>query len=104
MLLAGCSIFDRIINVDTAPIERPQLVVPDIEEFNSRPIQWIVVTEDNVQQIFDDLKAQNVDIALFALTDGDYENLALNMGDIIKLIQQQKAIIAAYKQYYETQE
>ena len=41
---------------------------------------------------------------LIGLTDDGYEILAMNMSDIMKLLQQQKAIIAAYQNYYEESE
>ena len=41
---------------------------------------------------------------MIGLTDDGYEILAMNISDIMKLLQQQKAIIAAYKAYYEESE
>ena len=41
---------------------------------------------------------------LFGITDEGYEVMARNMSDIMAHIEQQKAIIAAYKNYYEESE
>jgi predicted transcriptional regulator len=38
---------------------------------------------------------------LFGVTDKGYENLALNLSDLRAYLQQQKAIIAAYENYYQ---
>ena len=38
------------------------------------------------------------------MNDDGYDLLSMNISDIMKLLQQQKAIIAAYKAYYEESE
>ena len=104
LLLTGCSSIPNIFKVDTTPVETPNLVVPSVDEFTARNVKWIVVTPENVNNVFKDLEDSNTDVVLFALTDEGYANLTLNVADTIKLLQQQKAIIAAYKQYYESQQ
>ena len=66
-------------------------------------VTWVVVTPENIDQIFRDLETKNFDIVLFALTDDGYENISVNIAKIKKMVLQQKAVIAAYKRYYETQ-
>tara|TARA_B110000495_G_C22839000_1_gene489349 strand:+ start:422 stop:775 length:354 start_codon:yes stop_codon:yes gene_type:complete len=99
LALTSCSSIPNIIKVDTAPVDRPELVVPNVDKFTTRPVEWTVLTQDNYEEIFKKLKDNNIDVVLFTITDDGYENLSLNMADIIKLIQQQEAIIAAYQQY-----
>lgn len=41
---------------------------------------------------------------LFGVTDKNYETLALNLSDLRAYLQQQKAIIAAYENYYQQSE
>lgn len=104
LTLQACSLVPEALQVNTTAVERPELVVPTVDKFNQRNVKWIIVTPDNVNNVFKDLEDANTDVVLFALTDEGYANLTLNMADIIKLLQQQKAIIAAYKQYYESQQ
>lgn len=104
LTLTACSSIPGIINVETTPVEKPELVLPEVDKFTQRNVKWIVVTPENVNNVFKDLEDSNTDVVLFALTDEGYANLTLNVADIIKLLQQQKAIIAAYKQYYESQQ
>ena len=104
LTLTACSSIPNVFNIESAPIEKPTLVLPTVDTFNQRDVEWIVVTPENVNNIFKDLEDSNTDVVLFALTDNGYSNLTLNFADIIKLLQQQKAIIAAYKQYYESQQ
>jgi hypothetical protein len=100
--LTACSSVPEKITVDTKPAEKPALIVPKVDQITARNVTWVVVTPENVQQVFADLKSANKSIVLFAITSDGYENLSLNMADITKLIQQQRSIIAAYQQYYET--
>lgn len=68
-------------------------MVPTPDELNLRKFEFIVITPENVDEVFANMKG---DKALFALTSKGYENIALNLSDIRSLIQQQKAIIAIY--------
>jgi len=104
LTLTACSSIPGIINVDSTPAEKPTLTLPEVDTFTQRGVKWIIVTPDNVNNVFKDLEESNTDVVLFALTDSGYENLTLNVADTIKLLQQQRAIIAAYKQYYESQQ
>lgn len=65
-----------------------------------REVTWIVINENNVDQVLADLDAQGVAVGLYALTGKGYANLGLNFSDIRALVQQQQAIIAAYENYY----
>lgn len=101
LVLSACSSVPERIKVDTTPVERPALVVPDVDLFTARIVKWVIVTPENVESVLADLKSANKSVVVFAITADGYENLSLNMADITKLIQQQKSIIAAYQQYYE---
>ena len=101
LLVTACSSRPDQVVVDTKPIERSPLVLPQADQFSSRDVKWIVVTPDNVQEVFDKLEADGKPIVIFALTEEGWENLTLNMADLLKLVQQQKAINIAYEEYYQ---
>ena len=84
-LLTACSSIPNLINIDTAPVDKPQLIVPSVDTYNARGMEWLVVTPNNVDEVFKKLKDSNTDLVLYAITDDGYENLTLNMADIIKL-------------------
>lgn len=104
LTLSSCSSIPNIIDINSTPIERPPLVVPNVDEFTTRPIEWKVVTPENQEQVFQDLNNRDIDVVLYAITDDGYKHLSLNMADIIKLVKQQKAIIAAYEKYNNEEE
>jgi hypothetical protein len=66
-----------------------------------KDVDYIVVTEENIAEVWAELEASGKSVVLFALTHEGYENLALNNADIIRYLSEQKAVIIAYKEYYE---
>ena len=62
-----------------------------------------MITPDNVNDVFEELKNENKQIVVFAVDEEGYEALTLNVTDLLKLVQQQNSVITAYKQYYETE-
>ena len=64
-------------------------------------LDWIIITEENYKQVFDDLKKKNKDVVLFGLTDDGYETLAVNFAQVRKYIILNKNILHKYKDYYE---
>ena len=103
LFLVGCST-TKELNITTKPIEKPALVLPNVDQLNLTEVEWFVINEENVDIIWQRLSDDKKDIVLFGLTDDGYEKLSLNMSDIMTLIQQQQAIIGAYKNYYENAE
>jgi hypothetical protein len=76
------------------------LTLPPVDEINLRPVEWVIITENNLEEKLEQLRATGQPIAIFALTGDGYENLGLNFSDIRALVQQQKEIIIAYENYY----
>jgi len=100
-LLAGCSTQPQRIEISAKPIDKPQLVLPPVEPLRLKDVEWVIITEENAQEVFAQLLKDKKDPILIGLTDDGYEVLSLNMSDIMRLIAQQKQIIAAYQNYYE---
>ena len=103
-VLSSCTSTPRQIEISAKPIEKPKLVLPPADELRLKDLEWVVINEENAQEVWERLKKDKKDPVLIGLTDDGYEILAMNMSDIMKLLQQQKAIIAAYKAYYEESE
>ena len=76
------------------------MTLPPVDEINLRPVEWVIITENNLEEKLEQLRATGQPIAIFALTGDGYENLGLNFSDIRALVQQQKEIIIAYENYY----
>ena len=69
-----------------------------------RPVEWIIVNENNLEEKIAELTAGGRPLAMFVLTGDGYENLGLNFSDIRALVQQQQQIIIAYENYYQAAE
>jgi len=103
-LLVGCTTQPQRIEISAKPIDKPQLILPPVEPLRLKDVEWVIITEENAQEVFEQLLKDRKDPMLIGLTDDGYEILSLNMSDIMKLIAQQRQIIAAYRNYYEESE
>ena len=77
------------------------LNIADPEPLQLEHIEWVIVTEENIQEVWDAIRDDNEGVALFALRHGDYERLALNIADIRAVIGEYVIILKRYKEYYE---
>ena len=89
------------VEIQTKAIERTRLNLKLPSPLEARSIDWIVVTPDNIEQVWQSLKDKNTDLVLFALTDDGYEQLALTIAEVRNLINSQRVILLKYKEYYE---
>ena len=64
-------------------------------------VEWIIVTRENIDEVWAEIEADNEGVALFALRHGQYENLALNIVEIRKQLGEYVIILKKYKGYYE---
>lgn len=100
--LGACSTKQPIqeIAISTKPVNKPELVLPKVDQINIRNVEWVVLNEDNIDEELEKIRATGQPVGLFALTGKGYQNLALNFSDIRAMVQQQQQIIAAYEKYY----
>jgi len=90
----------RSIEIKTRPVSIPELVLPEADSMKSRPVEWIIITPENYEEVFKRLQSSGREIVLFGLTNRGYENLSLNINDMRTFVQQQNSIILAYRNYY----
>ena len=69
---------------------------PPVVEFP--PVEWSVITEDNVDAKMEELKGQTGNFVVFAVGPKGYENLAIGIGELRRYINEQKAIILYYEE------
>lgn len=86
------------VQVRTVEVPRPAPIVPNVDQLDLRPVTWVVITPDNVDEKFKQI--QNGEMVLFALTRDGYENLSLNLSDIRANIQQYQRVIAVYRSQF----
>lgn len=66
-----------------------------------RRIEWIVINENNIEEVKARIESEGKAFAFYALTGDGYGALGLNFSDIRALVQQQQQIIVAYENYYK---
>ena len=102
-LISGCATTNPL-EVFTTEVERMplNLELPPVETLEQ--VNVMIVTSKNQEEVFAKMKEANIDPVIFGYTDEDWELVTKNnvrmRNQIIKL----RAIIEAYKQYYEPEE
>lgn len=99
--MTGCSLFQSQ--------QQPTQVVTKVEMISvplasrPKPVQLVdtkiyVVTEENYEQFKEDFTDKNGDLVFIAISVKDYENLALNIGEIRRFLNQQTEVIVYYEE------
>jgi len=86
------------IITETEYVTPPKPIVSNPDALDLRDVEFVIVTQDNIDEVFDKLKDDKV---LFALTAKDYEKIALNLSDLRAYISQQKSIIILYENAFD---
>ena len=102
LTISGCAKVPQteIIEVTTTPIKSAPPIVPRIDDLELRNLEWIVVTEQNYQGVLMRLRDAGEEPVIYALSSNGYANLMMNQNDIMKMIRQQKEVIAVYRKSY----
>ena len=101
--LVGCSSTPEVkqIAITSTAIEKLPLKLVNPTPLELQEVEWIIVTEENIEEVWQLLRDKNEGVALFALRHGDYERLALNIKDIRATIGEYVVVLQQYKEYYE---
>jgi hypothetical protein len=108
LLTSGCSLLNpfagsevKKLEVQTKAVERTRLNLKEPSPIQLRTMDWIIITPDNVEEVWAKLKESGSDVVIIGLTDEGYESLAITIAEIRNYIAQQRTIIIKYKEYYE---
>lgn len=97
LLLASCA-FTREVEV-TAGSEDPVVIHPNPpDQLSLKEVEWTVLNRERIEQLLSE--NPDAEIVLFALTAKGYENLSLNMQELLRYIQDQKNIILYYRRAF----
>ena len=103
LTLSACTSSQKIeptqsVQIKKIEISKPAPIVPEVDQLNLKSVNWVIITPENVDEQFSDIK--NGEVVLFALTREGYENLSSNLADIRLNIAQYKQVIAIYKKQF----
>ena len=99
LLVAGCSSPTKLVE-SRSLVERSPISIPELAPASQMPLEWSVITRDNMEAKFKELENSG-SVVVFALTPNGYQTMSLNHAELRRYIQQQDSAIAAYKDYYE---
>lgn len=96
LLLSACA-NDRI-NIQADPVE-PVVIHPNVpDQLQLREVKWTVFNRAKLEQLLADYP--NQEVVLFALSAKGYENLSLNMAEVLRYLKEQKGVIIYYRETF----
>ena len=98
--LSACSTTPPLVSYAPRTIDKPSLILPAVSTLNMKNVDYIVITPENAEEVFSELRKSGKPVVVFAVTEDGYQNLSLNMAQILEVLLQQNAVIAAYEDYY----
>ena len=105
LFLVGCSMTkikpEEKVVIQKVIEKKLPLNIPNPESLDLDHVEWVIVTRENIDEVWAQIEGDNEGVALFALRHGDYERLALNIADIRAVIGEYVIILKRYKEYYE---
>lgn len=99
MILTGCLSQPEPVVVTKTEYQKQNIPIqerPPLVDFP--PMEWMVITEDNLDEKVNELKGKNGNFVVFAISSKGYENLAIGIGELRRYINEQKAIIVYYEE------
>ena len=98
LFLAGCNQTVKVLDKPVL-VEKAELILPTTPPVVQSEIVWTVITPENFLQKVKEFEGK--DVVYYALTAQGYQNLSMNIAELRKYIQNQNAVMAAYKEYYK---
>jgi len=96
--LAGCSLLSENVRTETVYVKQDIPLQSRPKPIELDDVQFYAVSEKNIDEFLKTFEDKYGNIVFFAITVPDYETLSLNIAEIKRYIEQQKALIL----YYET--
>ena len=104
VFLTSCGSSVQEIQVTTVEVSKTPLNLPNPDPLKLQDVEWIIITKENANEIFERIKSAGGEYALFAVEDTGYEKLQINFTDIRNKLADQRQLLLAYREYYEPSE
>jgi len=104
VFLTSCGSSVQEIQVTTVEVSKTPLNLQNPDPLKLQDVEWIIITKDNANEIFERIKSAGGEYALFAVEDTGYEKLQINFTDIRNKLAEQRQLLLAYREYYEPSE
>lgn len=97
IMLTGCQSVRGLL---PTAVQRNQLIVPVVAPSEQYPYDWYIINAENASDKFMELSGKGSS-TLIGVTPEGFKNLNLSMAELRKFIQEQQAVIDAYRAYYD---
>ena len=97
MMLTGCTGGPAQF-IDTH-VDGPKLMAVDPRPIQMNDITWIIISDKNIDKYIDDITSGK--LVIIGLNPLDYQDLSINLMQLVNYIQSQQSVIAAYREFYE---
>ena len=96
----ACSLLkpEEVVVTQVEYVDRVIPVQPRPKPVSLYDIEFYAVTDENIDEFLERFEKENGDVVFFAISVPDYENIAINMGELRRFIQSQTAIIVYYEE------
>jgi hypothetical protein len=99
--LTACSLFskpEKVVVTQVEYVERTIPIQPRPKPVTLYDIEFYAVTKENIDEFIERFEKAEGSLVFFAISVPDYENIALNMGELRRFIESQSAIILYYEE------
>ena len=104
--LTGCT-KSKTVKIEVSPIQRQALNLPSPDQVMQDPVYWMALarkappgSKGSIEHFWQQLEKSGASTAV-ALSPAEFRKIKNNNARLRKYILQQKAIIRAYRKYYE---
>ena len=100
LFLAGCGA--KNVDIKADPVD-PIVIHPNLPaQLSTRNVEWTVFNRAKLEKLLADFP--NQEIVFFALSAKGYENISLNMAEVIRYLKEQKNVIIYYREVFPSPE
>lgn len=102
LLTSGCASVEPQVVLKTDYVVKDIPIQPRPKPLNLHRVKWYAVTPENMEEFLARFEEESGINVFFAVSVPDYENMSLNVAELRRYINQQKALIVYYEESIET--
>ena len=102
LLTSGCASVEPQVVLKTDYVVKDIPIQPRPKPLNLHRVKWHAVTPENMEEFLARFEEESGINVFFAVSVPDYENMSLNVAELRRYINQQKALIVYYEESIQT--
>lgn len=101
-LNSGCASVEPTVVVKTDYVVKDIPIQPRPKPLNLHRVKFYAVTPENMEEFLERFEEESGTTVFFAMSVPDYENMSMNVAELRRYINQQKALVVYYEESIET--